>query len=103
MIQIIQSVVQNMLRHWGLTDYVAGIVIEAEPLQVQVHDRLTLGREHLLFMAGARELAAVAENGGGSFRIEGRLSLQAGDRLHLLRVLRGQKYLVLSKGETKWM
>lgn len=78
MIKTIRSAVEEVLNHWQLTDYVPAVVDEVAPLRLKLREDLFLAEDNLIF-AGAIE------------------SLAIGDRLVLLRVLRGQKYLVLSK------
>ena len=81
MIETIRSAVEEVLNHWQLTDYVPAVVDEVAPLCLKLREDLFLTEDNLIF-AGAIG------------------SLVIGDRLVLLRVLRGQKYLVLSKAVT---
>ncbi len=97
MISMMQAVVQNILNNWGLTDYVSGTVRSVEPLQVQIHDHLVLGQEHLVIADGSFGYQLCENPGAG-----GALCLQtaadpSGDHLLLLRVSEGQKYLVLAR------
>lgn len=78
MIDTIKEVVQNVLNHWGLTDYVLGTVDQTAPLRIKIDDRLYLSGENVLTTTA---LGAVA----------------SGDKIIMLRVLRGQKYILLSK------
>ena len=78
MIDTIQCVVQNILNHWGLTDYVPGVVTASSPLSVKIDDRLSLKEGNLILTAALGELAP-------------------GDKVVMLRVLRGQKYIILAK------
>ncbi len=78
MIDTIKDVVQNILNHWGLTDYATGIVAGLDPLCIKIDDRLYLQGENVVRTTALGELAA-------------------GDKLVMLRVLRGQKYILLSK------
>ena len=78
MIETIRAVVQNILTHWDLTEYCAGTVLCVDPLQVRISDRLILTARHLILTFDPATLAA-------------------GDKLVLLKVLRGQKYILLAK------
>ncbi|MEG0875217.1 MAG: DUF2577 family protein [Clostridiales bacterium] len=78
MIEAMKELVQNTLNHWGLTDYTVGLVTSVSPLQVKIGDGLLLFKDNLILTQG---LGALAEN----------------DKLTMLRVLRGQKYILLSK------
>ncbi|MEG2149091.1 MAG: DUF2577 family protein [Clostridiales bacterium] len=78
MIEAMKELVQNTLNHWGLTDYAVGLVTSVSPLQVKIGDGLLLFKDNLILTQG---LGALAEN----------------DKLAMLRVLRGQKYILLSK------
>ena len=78
MYELIKRIVQNVLDNWDLTDYVAGSVVKLSPLSVRISDRLILMPANLI--------PAVDTS-----------TLIVGDRLILLRVQRGQKYIILSK------
>ncbi len=98
MVNMMQAVVQNILCNWGLTDYACGTVTAAAPLQVQIHERLVLGEEHLIFTVGSGEYRLISDPGVETgFRLQLQQSFTPGERLILLRVLRGQKFIVLSK------
>ena len=78
MIEVVKDVVQNILNHWGLTDYVMGTVIETQPLHLKIDERLQLQEENVLRTTALGEI-------------------NTGDKIIMLRVLRGQKYILLSK------
>lgn len=78
MIDTIKEVVQNVLNHWGLTDYVLGTVDQTAPLRIKIDDRLYLTGENVL------KTTALG-------------TVVSGDKIIMLRVLRGQKFILLSK------
>lgn len=78
MIDTIKEVVQNVLNHWGLTDYVLGTVDQTAPLRIKIDDRLYLSGENVL------KTTALG-------------TVVSGDKIIMLRVLRGQKFILLSK------
>lgn len=77
MLKAIMNIVQNILDNYDLTDYCGGTVIETAPLTVQVTESLTVPQSALLLNAGAE--------------------FYNGERLNLLKVLGGQRYLVLGE------
>lgn len=91
MVGTIQAIVQNILNNWSLTEYAGGTVIALSPFKVQIHERLIVGSEHLFFVTGCCGYRLVEGC------VEPAPDFAVGDRLLLLRVLRGQKYIVLSK------
>lgn len=78
MIDTIRLVVQNILNHWDLTDYSAGTVMSTAPLRIRVNERLVLEPVNLI---AACDMATLA----------------VGDKVVLLKVMRGQKYIILAK------
>ncbi len=78
MLEIIRRAVAEALSQWQLTDYTLGVVEKTLPLQLKLRDDLYLTKENLIMTDKISDLTV-------------------GDKLVLLRVMRGQKYIVLSK------
>ena len=76
--ELIKRITQNVLTHWGLTEYASGTVISTDPLNVQLNESIVLEPINLLKTSETPEL-----------------NLE--DKLIMLRVLRGQKYIILGK------
>jgi Protein of unknown function (DUF2577). len=70
-----------------------GTVTKISPLEVNVDQRFTLDADFLVQTAATAELKVTI--GGTEYII--RPGLQVGDRVVLLRVQGGQKYLILDK------
>lgn len=93
---VIQQIVQNTVLAMKMTDMATGTVVSTGPLSV----RLSAGMEPL--PAAALELTdAVKERTvpvrGGEGTVTVREGLKAGDRVLMLRVQRGNRYIILSK------
>ena len=78
MLEIIRRAVAEALSQWQLTDYTLGVVEKTLPLQLKLRDDFYLTKENLIMTDKISDLTV-------------------GDKLVLLRVMRGQKYIVLSK------
>ena len=78
MLEIIRRAVAEALSQWQLTDYTLGVVEKTLTLQLKLRDDLYLTKENLIMTDKISDLTV-------------------GDKLVLLRVMRGQKYIVLSK------
>ena len=70
-----------------------GIVKRTEPLEVEVDQRFILTEEFLELTDSTKELRVPM----GTYDYILRPKLQAGDRVYLLRVQEGQKYVVLDR------
>lgn len=81
LIDVVHHVVQQVLAAWQLTDYCAGTVKQVSPLEVEINPQMAPLRASVLIMT-----ESVASAG-----------FQVGDRLIMLKVRRGQKFIVLGK------
>lgn len=75
----IQQAVKNMIDNMKLTDYVYGEVTSISPLKIKIDQKLELPFSVLI-------LTTMVVN-----------DLEVNDKVILLRVEKGQKYIVLSK------
>lgn len=97
LIGVIQQIVQNTIKAMKLTDKAAGTVISVNPLSVQMDVQMPpLPATAIVLTDAVKEKVAPVQGGaGGSVVIsEG---LKPGDRVMMLRVNRGQQYIILSK------
>lgn len=93
---VIQKIVQNTIQAMKLTDMSTGTVISAAPLSVQPDASLPpLPSAALILTDTVRERSVLVQGGPGSVAV--REGLKTGDKVLMLRVQRGNKYLVLSK------
>lgn len=117
MLQEIQSAIKNMTDNMKLTDYVYGEVISIEPLKIKVDQKLTLNASIIILTSAVIEKKInyrhthgyLDTNDSSSYNrttstespdlseiiiVEG---LAIGDKVLMLRVENGQKFIVLSK------
>lgn len=100
----VKSLVDLSLKSYGLADYRIGTVVSADPLEIRISDRLTLDREFLLLTQTVMEKTVnvkhrhiETEPDQLPEKLVIREGLKRGDKVLLLMVERGQKYIVLSK------
>ena len=82
--KLIKQIVKNTLENWDLTDLVYGTVLNNDPLLVKYKEGLNLESVNLVKTSLTPELAI-------------------GDKLVMLRVNRGQKFLILGKAVEEWL
>lgn len=122
MVRAIQKIAANYLGQLALTEYCPGTVTAAHPLAIKISDRITIKEEsgQIILMEAVLEkqldLTHVHQVLGETeimnahahpidFDSQKELTtkitinegLKVGDKVHLLRVNQGQRYLVLSK------
>ena len=81
LIDVVHHVVQQVLAAYQLTDYCAGTVKQTSPLEVEVNPQMAPLRASVLIMTEGVRSAG----------------FQVGDRLIMLKVQRGQKFIILGK------
>jgi len=81
-----------------LSDLVFGVVTSTSPLRIKVDSRFEIGSTHIL-------LSRMVKNLTVSITIDGKTgsatifrALQAGDKVRMLRLQKGQIYYVLERG-----
>jgi uncharacterized protein with PhoU and TrkA domain len=79
MIEQIKQIVKNVLENEKLTEYISGTVSSVSPLIIRVNQKLELPESVII------KTSLVSNN------------LEINDKLIMLRVERGQKYIILSK------
>lgn len=113
MIDEIKQIVKNMIDNMKLTDYVYGEVTNINPLSIKIDQKLTISSDVILltypviekkinlqhthqYMDGDLQRTTGTElpNYSEAVIVEG---LAEGDKVLMLRVDRGQKFIVLSK------
>lgn len=120
LIKAMQSVVGSQLASYGLIEYRIGEVVKDSPLEIRISDRVTLNEKKLLLTEQVLQkqldlshihqvLGNTGEAAGHTHSIDFNNQkslttlitinegLQVGDFVHLLSVMRGQKFIVLSK------
>jgi len=81
LVTMVKRIVQNVLEAYQLTDYAPGTVLSIAPLRVQLNEKIILEPINLLCTS---ETPTLAE----------------GDKVIMLKVQRGQKYIILGKAVT---
>lgn len=79
LIDMIHKIVQETVSAMQMTEYVPGTVVSASPLEISINPA----------MAPLKSIVLIMTSGVGV--------LEQGDKVTLLRVARGQKFIVLSK------
>lgn len=107
LIAAIQTVVKNQLKGAALTDLSVGTVTGIDPLEVTLQaSKLTVSGEALLLTGAVIEKKIESEKhcieNGAALPLEGGYAilnrgLEPGDRVLLLRVMAGQRFVVLSR------
>ena len=126
-IRAMRSVVNSQLSSYGLTEYRIGEVTKESPLEIKISDRITLTESNLILteqvlqkqldLTHVHQVSGHTESAGGpavhthaiDFDSQKSLTtlititegLKVGDFVHLLSVMRGQKFIVLSKVREK--
>jgi len=93
MLEAIKKAAMDAVVASNLVAVMFGTVTKTNPLKVNVDQRFTLDADFLVQTAATAELKVTI--GGTEYII--RPGLQVGDRVVLLRVQGGQKYLILDK------
>lgn len=97
LVGVIQQIIQNTLKAMKLTDKATGTVVSVSPLSIQLDILMPPLPEAALVLTDAvKEKIAPVQDGDGGFVVVNE-GLKSGDRVLMLRVQRGQQYIVLSR------
>ena len=126
-VKAMRSVINSQLSSYGLTEYRIGEVVKELPLEIKISDRITLNESKLILteqvllkqldLTHVHQILGDTESAGGpamhthavDFDSQKSLTtlititegLKVGDFVHLLSVMKGQKFIVLSKVRDK--
>ena len=126
-VKAMRSVINSQLSSYGLTEYRIGEVVKESPLEIKISDRITLNESKLILteqvllkrldLTHVHQILGDTESAGGpamhthaiDFDSQKSLTtlititegLKVGDFVHLLSVMKGQKFIVLSKVRDK--
>ena len=126
-VRAMRSVVASQINSFGLTEYRIGEVVKEAPLEIKISDRITLEEKELILteqvllkqldLTHVHQVLGDTESAGGpamhahhiNFDSQESLTtlititegLKVGDFVHMLSVMRGQKFIVLSKVRDK--
>ena len=103
----IRRIVAKYLKSLALTDYCVGTVVAVQPLKIKVTDRIIADEEagQIILTEAALEKESNAHSHPLDLESQNSLitkititeELKTGDKVHLLRVDNGQRYVVLGK------
>ena len=93
MIELVKKAAVDAVAASDPVIFLSGKVISAQPLKINVEQRLTLGKEHLMLSGLVKDQKIETENG----TITLKLGLKAEETVILLRMQGGQKFLVLDR------
>jgi len=99
LLDVINSIIQTNTDAQKLTDIVIGTVVTASPLSIQITPTLILPAEVLILCESVQEkeyeiMDVTLTNVIGKYKRE---ALAVDDKVIMLRVLKGQQFIVLSK------
>ena len=93
---VIQRIVQDTVGAMKMTDMATGTVVSADPLSIQPDVSMPpLPAAALVLTDMVRERIVPVRGGMGNVMV--REGLKPGDKVLMMRVQRGNKYIVLSK------
>ena len=127
LVKSIQSIVEGYIKSKAFCDYRVGTVVEESPLKIKISDRITLDESKLILteqvllkqldLTHVHLILGNTETGFGPAGHDHHIEwdsqknlttlititegLKTGDKVHMLSVLDGQKFIVLSKVRDK--
>ena len=127
LVKAMRSLVASQINSYGLTEYRIGEVVKESPLEIKISDRITLNESKLILteqvllkqldLTHVHQVLGSTDSAGGpamhthgiDFDSQKSLTtlititegLKVGDFVHMLSVMKGQKFIVLSKARDK--
>lgn len=98
LLDVVQQIVKSCLDSAQLTDMAVGTVTSASPLEITIDVQQAALREEVLIVLDPVESSSDFPTISGVLNCRwGSSSFSVGDKVLLLSVLHGQKYLVISR------
>ena len=97
LIGVIQQIVQNVIQAMNLTDKATGTVLSIDPLSVQVDMNMPPLPDAAILLTDAVKARVAPVQGGEGGTVMVSEGLNPGDKVLMLRVQRGQQYIILSR------
>lgn len=113
LIEVIQQICQSSYKAMSPTELVIGTVVGVSPLQISINTAMAPLNQSVLYLTDAVVPKTITARGEGEITLTGSKNgaglpasgdtltlnpaLAAGDKVLLLRVQRGQKFVVLSR------
>lgn len=94
--RLAEALVQNQNRPEESSDLLYGLVVSSAPLKIKVDNRFVVGGNQLVLTTSVRELTVPCTcTGRGTVKVFE--NLKNGEKVLLIRVKRGQQYIVLDR------
>ena len=109
LVRAVQSIATGVISSMKLTDVFVGTVTSAEPLKVQIDQKLILGKEQLVLTRNVTDYESkisinwVTDSSEHNHTLKGEHtvkylnSLKNGEKVVLLRYKNGQKYVIIDR------
>lgn len=97
LVGVIQQIVQNTIAAMKLTDMSVGTVVSVSPLTIQTDTNMQPLPEAAIMLTDTVREKIVPVQGGEGGTVTVTEGLKPGERVLMLRVKNGNKYIVLSK------
>ncbi len=94
---VLQQLTQEVVKGMKMADMATGTVVSAAPLSVQIEATLPPIPSKALVLTESVIERVVQVNGGGGGTVVVHEGLKTGEKVLMLRVQNGQKYIVLSR------
>lgn len=94
---VIQSIIQENMKGMKLADITYGTVESVSPMKIQIVDTMQYIPAAALELTYGVVAKTVPVNGGSGGTVTVNEGLAVGDKVSMLRVSNGQRYIVLSK------
>lgn len=92
-IELIKKAAMDAVKASGPVAVLTGDVISASPLKIKIEQRLTLEKEHLILSSLVRDIEIETD----TTPIKLKLGLKQGEKVILLQMQGGQRFLVLDR------
>lgn len=96
-IEIIKKVALDAIEESNPCTVLYGTVTGINPLKINIEQRLTLDKDHLLLTDNVKDYDVDVTNIKGKQKVTIHNDLKIGEKVLLLRIQGGQKYLVLDR------
>lgn len=97
LVGVLQTMMQNTIKAMKLTDAAIGTVESVSPLSVRIDATAQAIPERALVLTDSVRERTEAVQGGAGGSVMVHSGLKAGDRVLMLRISKGNQYIILSK------
>lgn len=102
LLKVIKSMTDTQIKAIDFSEYAVGTVVSENPLRIKISDRITIEEDMILLTEQVLEKKInLKHKHEGVFSLQTKITIQEGlkksDRVHLIRVSKGQQFIVISK------